>query len=108
MEISPGDGIVPIFELSLAKPVVPTLVPIPLLAILLGALDGPVTLLLFVFALESDGLTKVLDAVLLDPKDSAIEWLTELAKIVLLLEEAVPMLERPVPVESALENPLEG
>lgn len=92
MEILPGDCMVPIFELSLAKPVVPTLVPVPLLAIFLGALDGPVTLILCVFALESGGLTKELDAVLLDLKDTAIEWLTELAKIVLLLEEAVLML----------------
>ncbi len=107
VEISPGDSIVPIFELWLAWPLVPTSVPVPRLAKPLGALNGPVTLVLCVFALESGGLTKVLDAVLLDFRDTAIERLTELTKVVLLLEEAICMLERPVPVESVLENPLE-
>ena len=55
MEILPGDGIVPIFELRLARPVAPTLVPVPLLAMLLGA----VTLVLSVFAPELGGLIAV-------------------------------------------------
>ncbi len=104
MEILPGDGIVPIFELRLARPVAPTLVPVPMLAMLLGA----VTLVLCVFAPELGGLIAVLDAVLLGFKDAAIERLTELTKVVLLLGGKIYMLERPVPVESALENPLEG
>lgn len=108
MGILLGDSIVPIFELRLPGPVVPTLVSVPLLAMPLGALSGPVTLVLCVFALESGGLTKMLDAVLLDFKDTAIEWLIELRRVVLLLVEMVCMLERPVPVESVLENPLEG
>ena len=45
---------------------------------------------------------------LLGFKDAAIERLTELTKVVLLLGGTIYMLERPVPVESTLENPLEG
>lgn len=108
MEILPVDSIVPILELRLAGPVMPALVSVPLLKMPLGAVSGPATLVLYVFALESGGLTKMLDAVLLDFKATAIEWLFDLRKLVLLLEGTACMLERPVPVESVLENPLKG
>ena len=106
--ILPGDEVVPVCELRLAGPVVPILVPVTLLAMPLSALSEPVTLVLCVFALESGELKKMLDAVLLDFKDTTIEWLVKLRKVVLLLEKMVCMLERPVPVESVLEIPLEG